>query len=163
MKVYQPTVLNTLAPYAGPQGFGMDKMTGQTIDQQTTAGSNQIDPTPFRGYSVPAPSLRFYGLSEDMEMRPKGPTGRPRIPGSQPSPTTNRPPTLDPPRIQQQQAARAQSAGLPVMITPATTTPANVETVIITPDQVKPWYKSPLYIALLAAGVFMVAKKYKIV
>jgi hypothetical protein len=58
----------------------MDKMTGQTIDQQTTAGSNQIDPLPFRGYSVPAPSLRYYGLSE---MRPKGPTGRPRIPGNQ--------------------------------------------------------------------------------
>jgi hypothetical protein len=163
MKVYQPTVLNTLAPYAGPQGFGMDKMTGQTIDQQTTAGSNQIDPLPFRGYSVPAPSLAYYGLSEEMEMRPKGPTGRPRIPGSQPSTTTNRPPVVDPSRIQQQQAARAQSAGLPVMITPAITTPANVETVIFTPEPAKPWYKSPLYIALLAAGVFMVAKKYKIV
>jgi len=163
VKVYQPTVLNTLAPYAGPQGFGMDKMTGQTIDQQTTAGSDQINPTPFRGYSVPAPSLRYYGLSDEMEMRAKGPTGRPRIPGSQPSTTTNRPPALDPLRIQQQQAARAQSAGLPVMITPAITTPAVVEPVIFTPEPAKPWYKSPLYIALLAAGVFMVAKKYKIV
>ena len=64
MKVYQPTVLNTLAPYAGPQGFGMNRFTGQTIAQQTTAGSNQIDPVPFRGYSVPAPSLAYYGLSE---------------------------------------------------------------------------------------------------
>jgi len=163
MKVYQPTVLNTLAPYAGPQGFGMDKMTGQTIDQQTTAGSNQIDPLPFRGYSVPTPSLAYYGLSEDMEMRPKGPTGRPGIPGSQPSPTTNRPPALDPPRTQQQQAARAQSAGLPVMITPAITTPAVVEPVIFTPEPTKPWYKSPLYFALLAAGAFWLAKKYKIV
>ena len=145
MKVYQPTVLNTLAPYAGPQGFGMDKMTGQTIDQQTTAGSNQIDPLPFRGYSVPAPSLRYYGLSE---MRPKGPTGRPRIPGGQMIMTTT---------------GSTRPTPLPVMITPAITTPANVETVIFTPDQTKPWYKSPLYIALLAAGVFMVAKKYKIV
>ena len=145
MKVYQPTVLNTLAPYAGPQGFGMDKMTGQTIDQQTTAGSNQIDPTPFRSYSVPAPSLRYYGLSE---MRPKGPTGRPRIPGGQMIMTTT---------------GSTRPTPLPVMITPAITTPANVETVIITPDQAKPWYKSPFYIALLAAGVFMVAKKYKIV
>ena len=145
MKVYQPTVLNTLAPYAGPKGFGMDKMTGQTIDQQTTAGSNQIDPTPFRSYSVPAPSLAYYGLSE---MRPKGPTGRPRIPGGQMIMTTTGSTRITP---------------VPVMITPAITTPANVETVIFTPDQVKPWYKSPLYIALLAAGVFMVAKKYKIV
>ena len=64
MKVYQPIVLNTLAPYAGPQGFGMNRFTGQTIAQQTTAGSNQIDPVPFRGYSVPAPSLAYYGLSE---------------------------------------------------------------------------------------------------
>jgi hypothetical protein len=64
MRVYQPTVLNTLAPYAGPQGFGMNRFTGQTIAQQTTAGSNQIDPVPFRGYSVPAPSLAYYGLSE---------------------------------------------------------------------------------------------------
>jgi hypothetical protein len=145
MKVYQPTVLNTLAPYAGPQGFGMDKMTGQTIDQQTTAGSNQIDPLPFRGYSVPTPSLAYYGLSE---MRPKGPTGRPTIPGGQMIMTT---------------PGSTRPTPLPVMITPATTTPANVETVIFTPDQTKPWYKSPLYFALLAAGAFWLAKKYKIV
>ena len=145
MKVYQPTVLNTLAPYAGPQGFGMDKMTGQTIDQQTTAGSNQIDPTPFRGYSVPAPSLRYYGLSE---MRPKGPTGRPTIPGGQMIMTT---------------PGSTRTTPLPVMITPAITTPANVETVIFTPAPAKPWYKSPLYFALLAAGAFWLAKKYKIV
>ena len=145
MKVYQPTVLNTLAPYAGPQGFGMDKMTGQTIDQQTTAGSNQIDPTPFRSYSVPAPSLQYYGLSE---MRPKGPIGRTRIPGGQMIMTTT---------------GSTRPTPLPVMITPAITTPANVETVIFTPDQTKPWYKSPLYFALLAAGAFWLAKKYKIV
>lgn len=145
MKVYQPTVLNTLAPYVGPQGFGMDKMTGQTIDQQTTAGSNQIDPTPFRSYSVPAPSLRYYGLSE---MRPKGPTGRTRIPGGQMIMTTT---------------GSTRPTPIPVMITPAITTPANVETVIFTPDQTKPWYKSPLYFALLAAGAFWLAKKYKIV
>jgi hypothetical protein len=145
MKVYQPTVLNTLAPYAGPQGFGMDKMTGQTIDQQTTAGSNQIDPLPFRGYSVPAPSLRYYGLSE---MRPKGPTGRPTIPGGQMIMTT---------------PGSTRPTPLPVMISPAMTTPANVETVIFTPDQTKPWYKSPLYFALLAAGAFWLAKKSKIV
>jgi hypothetical protein len=49
------------------------------------------------------------------------------------------------------------------MISPAMTTPANVETVIFTPDQTKPWYKSPLYFALLAAGAFWLAKKSKIV
>jgi hypothetical protein len=27
----------------------------------------------------------------------------------------------------------------------------------------KPWYKSPLYIALLAAGAFLAAKQFKIV
>jgi hypothetical protein len=42
--------------------------------------------------------------------------------------------------------------------------PAVVEPVVFTPaPAAKPWYKSPLYLALLAAGVFMVAKKYKIV
>ena len=145
MKVYQPTVLNTLAPYTGPQGFGMDKMTGQTIDQQTTAGSNQIDPTPFRSYSIPAPSLRYYGLSE---MRPKGPTVRPTIPGGQVIMTST---------------GSTRPTPLPVMITPAITTPAVVEPVIFTPDPAKPWYKSPLYFALLAAGAFWLAKKYKIV
>jgi hypothetical protein len=64
MKAYQPRVLNTLAPYAGPQGFGMNQYTGQTISQQTTVGVNQIDPVPFRGYSTPTPALAYYGLSE---------------------------------------------------------------------------------------------------
>jgi len=134
-----------MAPYAGPQGFGMDKMTGQTIDQQTTAGSNQIDPLPFRGYSVPAPSLRYYGLSE---MRSKGPTGRPRIPSGQMIMTTT---------------GSTRPTPLPVMITPAITTPAVVEPVIFTPAPAKPWYKSPLYFALIAAGAFWLAKKSKIV
>jgi hypothetical protein len=49
------------------------------------------------------------------------------------------------------------------MITPAITTPAVVEPVIFTPEPTKPWYKSPLYFALLAAGAFWLAKKYKIV
>jgi len=65
MKAYQPRVLNTLAPYAGPQGFGMNRYTGQTISQQTTVGVNQIDPVPFRGYSTPIPALAYYGLSEN--------------------------------------------------------------------------------------------------
>jgi len=143
MKAYQPTVLNTLAPYAGPQGFGMDKMTGQTIDQQTTVAVDQIDPTPFRAYSIPAPSLRYYGLSE---MRPKGPTGRPTIPGGQP--------TTTPPQM---------TARPIVPVTPTITAPVVVEPVVFTPAPAKPWYKSPLYLTLLAAGVFMVAKKFKIV
>jgi hypothetical protein len=65
MIAYQPTVLNTLAPYAGPQGFGINRYTGQTISQQTTVGLNQIDPVPFRGYSTPTPALAYYGLSEN--------------------------------------------------------------------------------------------------
>jgi len=65
MKAYQPRVLNTLAPYAGPQGYGMNQYTGQTISQQTTVGVNQIDPVPFRGYSTPTPALAYYGLSEN--------------------------------------------------------------------------------------------------
>jgi hypothetical protein len=94
-------------------------------------------------------------------MSAKGLSSAPRMLIRKASKLTNLPPSLNPQRIQQ--AASAQSAGLPVMITPATTTPANVETVIFTPDQVKPWYKSPLYFALLAAGAFWLAKKYKIV
>jgi hypothetical protein len=42
---------------------------------------------------------------------------------------------------------------------------AGAVTVNIEPSgaQVKPWYKSPLYIALLAAGAFLAAKKFKLV
>ena len=152
MKAYQPTVLNTLAPYAGPQGFGMDKMTGQTIDQQTTVAVDQIDPTPFRAYSVPAPALAYYGLSE---MRPKGPTGRVTIPGGQP--TTTPPRIIDPRNIQPMTARPI------VPVTPMITAPVVVEPVVFTPAPAKPWYKSPIYLTLLAAGVFMVAKKFKIV
>jgi hypothetical protein len=135
----------------------MNKMTGQTIDQQTTVAINQIDPVPFRNYSVPTPSLAYYGLSEEMEMRPKGPTGRPTIPGGQP--TTTPPRIIDPRNIQPMTTRPI----VPVIVTPTITAPAVVEPVVLTPAPVKPWYKSPLYLALLAAGVFMVAKKYKIV
>jgi hypothetical protein len=89
--------------------------------------------------------LRYYGLSE---MRPKGPTGRPRIPGGQMIMTTT---------------GSTRPTPIPVMISPAITTPAVVESVIFTPEPTKPWYKSPLYFALLAAGAFWLAKKYKIV
>lgn len=140
MKAYQPTVLNTLDPYAGPQGYGMNRYTGQTIDQQTTVGVNQIDPVPFRGYSTPTPALAFYGLGEDRdEMIRKGPSTRPMIPAGS--------------RIV-----------APVMV-PTQPAPAGAVTVNIEPNgaQVQPWYKSPLYIALLAAGAFLAAKKFKLV
>ena len=140
MKAYQPTVLNTLDPYAGPQGYGMNRYTGQTIDRQTTVGVNQIDPVPFRGYSTPTPALAFYGLGEDRdEMIRKGPTGRVMIPAGS--------------RIV-----------APVMV-PTQPAPAGAVTVNIEPSgaQVQPWYKSPLYIALLAAGAFLAARKFKLV
>lgn len=140
MKAYQPTVLNTLDPYAGPQGYGMNRYTGQTIDQQTTVGINQIDPVPFRGYSTPTPALAFYGLGDDRdEMIRKRPSTRPMIPAGS--------------RIV-----------APVMV-PTQPAPAGAVTVNIEPSgaQVQPWYKSPLYIALLAAGAFLVARKYKLV
>ena len=129
MKAYQPTVLNTLDPYSGPQGYGMNRYTGQTIDQQTTVGVNQIDPVPFRGYSTPTPTLAFYGLGDNRnEMQRKGPTGRVMIPSTQPAP----------------------AAPVTVNIEPSA-------------PQVKPWYKSPLYIALLAAGALLAARKFKLV
>ena len=153
MKAYQPTVLNTLDPYSGPQGYGMNRYTGQTIDQQTTVGVNQIDPVPFRGYSTPTPALAFYGLGDDRdEMQRKGPTGRVMIPGAQPSPST-RPMIPTGSRI------------LAPVIVPTQPAPAAPVTVNIEPNtpQVKAWYKSPLYIALLAAGAFLAAKKFKLV
>jgi hypothetical protein len=153
MKAYQPTVLNTLDPYSGPQGYGMNQYTGQTIDQQTTVGVNQIDPVPFRGYSTPTPALAFYGLSDDRdEMQRKGPTGRVMIPGNQPSPNT-RPMIPTGSRI------------LTPVIVPTQPAPAAPVTVNIEPSapQVKPWYKSPLYIALLAAGALLAARKFKLV
>jgi hypothetical protein len=152
MKAYQPTVLNTLDPYAGPQGYGMNKYTGQTIDQQTTVGVNQIDPVPFRGYSTPTPALAFYGLGEDRdEMQRKGSTGRVMIPGAQPGPSTR-------PMI-----PTGSRIVAPVMV-PTQPAPAGAVTVNIEPSaQVQPWYKSPLYIALLAAGAFLAARKFKLV
>ena len=140
MKAYQPTVLNTMDPYAGPQGYGMNRYTGQTIDQQTTVVVNQIDPVPFRGYSTPTPALAFYGLGDDRdEMIRKSPSTRPMIPAGS--------------RIV-----------APVMV-PTQPAPAGAVTVNIEPSgaQVQPWYKSPLYIALLAAGAFLVARKFKLV
>jgi len=153
MKAYQPTVLNTLDPYSGPQGYGMNRYTGQTIDQQTTVGVNQIDPVPFRGYSTPIAALAFYGLNDDRdEMQRKGPTGRVMIPGNQPSPST-RPMITTGSRIL-----------APVMV-PTQPAPAAPVTVNIEPSapQVKPWYKSPLYIVLLAAGALLAARKFKLV
>jgi len=153
MKAYQPTVLNTLDPYSGPQGYGMNRYTGQTIDQQTTVGVNQIDPVPFRGYSTPTPALAFYGLGDDRdEMQRKGPTYRVMIPGAQPGPSTR-------PMIPTGSRILA-----PVMV-PTQPAPGAPVTVNIEPSapQVKPWYKSPLYIALLAAGALLAARKFKLV
>jgi hypothetical protein len=153
MKAYQPTVLNTLAPYAGPQGFGMNLYTGQTIDQQTTVGVNQIDPVPFRGYSTPTPALAFYGLGDDRdEMKRKMAQMVALIRGNQPNPSTR-------PMI-----PTGSRIVAPVMV-PTQPAPAGAVTVNIEPSgaQVKPWYKSPLYIALLAAGAFLAAKKFKLV
>ena len=151
MKAYQPTVLNTLAPYAGPQGFGMNKMTGQTIDQQTTVASNQIDPTPFRNYSVPTPALAYYGLSESAYRRALRRVDTRNMSAPIINPQNIRPMTARP--------------MAPVVVTATDTAPAAtvVEPIVITPAPAKPWYKSPLYITLLAAGAFLVAKKFKIV
>jgi hypothetical protein len=156
MKAYQPTVLNTLAPYAGPQGFGMNQYTGQTISQQTTVGVNQIDPLPFRGYSTPTPALAFYGLGDDRdEMKRKMAQMVALIRGNQPGPSTR-------PMIPT--GSRIIATTAPVMV-PTQPAPAGAVTVNIEPSgaQVKPWYKSPLYIALLAAGAFLAAKKFKLV
>ena len=162
MKVYQPTVLNTLAPYAGPQGFGMNRFTGQTIAQQTTAGSNQIDPLPFRGYSVPAPSLAYYGLSE---MNAKGLSGVPRMIIRQASKLTNLPPSLNPQRIQQAAPMLPPPPGTDTAGT--TTTPGTAPQTPSAPGgSILPttgFFSKPLNLALVAAGVFLVAKQFKIV
>jgi hypothetical protein len=131
----------------------MNLYTGQTIDQQTTVGVNQIDPVPFRGYSTPTPALAFYGLGDNQDlMQRKGPTGRVMIPGNQPGPRT------------QPMIPTGSRIVAPVMI-PTQPATAGAVTVNIEPSgaQVKPWYKSPLYIALLAAGAFLAAKKFKLV
>jgi hypothetical protein len=156
MKAYQPTVLNTLDPYAGPQGYGMNQYTGQTIDQQTTVGVNQIDPVPFRGYSTPTPALAFYGLGDNRdEMKRKMAQMVALIRGNQPSQSTR---TMIP------TGSRIIGTTAPVMVPTQPATAGSV-TVNIEPSgaQVKPWYKSPLYIALLAAGAFLAARKFKLV
>lgn len=160
MIAYQPETLNTLDPYCGPQGYGMQSGSSQTIDNITSVASNQIVPVPYRAYSIPTPTKAYAGLSEDLEMRPRGATGRPTIPGS--GAPSSRPSSSGSSRAGQITLARIQSIqpGIPTL----PTVPGNVqvtvpEVVITTPA--KPWYKSPLYLALLAGGIFFMAKKYK--
>jgi len=168
MIAYQPETLNTLDPYCGPQGYGMQSGSSQTIDNITSVASNQIVPVPYRAYSIPTPSKAYAGLSEDLEMRPRGATGRPTIPGTgAPSSRPSSSGSITVPgsgssRAEQITLARIQSIQPAIPTLP--TVPGNVqvtvpEVVITTPA--KPWYKSPLYLALLAGGIFFMAKKYK--
>lgn len=64
MRIYQPQTLNTLDPFCGPQGYGMQSGSSQTIDNITTVALNQINPVPYRSYSIPVPSKAYAGLSE---------------------------------------------------------------------------------------------------
>lgn len=155
MRGYQPQTLNTLEPYKGPQGFGMSTGSSQTIDNVTTITKNQLDPTPFGSLPSVSPSFSYEGLSEDIEMRPRQTTGRARIPSGSSSGSS---------RNQQTTAARIQAIQQTIPSLPST--PGTVKgpaSDVMVPTPAKPWYKSPLYLALLAAGVFFVAKKYKIV
>jgi hypothetical protein len=241
MKAYQPTVLNTLAPYAGPQGFGMNRYTGQTISQQTTVGVNQIDPVPFRGYSTPTPALAYFGLSEKKKrpflqtvlmltqphygvmtlLTEKNENERYQIvyrqmitdirndwnrTGGKGDILTTKDPNSDEfmetatvgrinfwvPKLStgdkgaKRVAARHIRAAeaiarewtprsMPAPPPPPPPVPGGQEmtsTDLTTTPQtpmapgttdLKPWYKSPLYIALLAAGAFLAAKQFKIV
>lgn len=176
MIAYQPETLNTLDPYCGPQGFGMQSGSSQTIDNITSVKSNQIIPVPYRAYSIPTPSKAYSGLSEDLEMRPRGGTGRPIIPGSgapssRPSSSTSSTvpgsgsitlPGSGSSRAEQINTARNQAiqSAIPTLPTvPGTGQVTLPKEPVTTPA--KPWYKSPLYLALLAGGIFLMAKKYK--
>jgi hypothetical protein len=122
MIAYQPETLNTLDPYAGPQGYGMVSGSTQTIDNITSVGRNQIIPTiDLIGKSKPIKS--FEGLSERRSTR-----------------------------------MVSNAPSLPTLPATVQVTPVVIET---TPG--KAWYKSPLYLALLAGGIFFIAKKYKFI
>lgn len=170
MKAYQPGTLNTLDPYKGPSGYGMSSGSFQTIDNVTSITKNQLDPLGYGSSPTVKQTFTYYGLSEDLEMQPRGATGRPGIPGSgAPSsrPSSSGSSTVQgsgSTRTEQIRTARIQAIKSAIPSLPAV--PGNVqvnvpEVIVTTPA--KPWYKSPLYLALLAAGVFFVAKKYKIV
>jgi hypothetical protein len=122
MIAYQPETLNTLDPYCGPQGYGMQSGSMQTIDNITTVGKNQIDPL-IRSGKIARPTRAFEGLSESRSIR-----------------------------------MSSQIPSLPTLPATVQVTPVVIET---TPA--KAWYKSPLYLALLAGGIFFMAKKYKFI
>lgn len=156
MRGYQPQTLNTLEPYKGPQGFGMSTGSSQTIDNVTTITKNQLDPTPFGSNPSVSPFFSYEGLSETALQRLyRTTTNRTRIPsGSSSGSSTNG----------QTTASRIQAIQPAIPSLPST--PGTVKgpaSDVMVPTPAKPWYKSPLYLALLAAGVFYVAKKYKIV
>lgn len=155
MRGYQPQTLNTLEPYKGPQGFGMSTGSSQTIDNVTTITKNQMDPTPFGSAPSVSPIFSYEGLSESRRKRRKRMAASASFPsGSSSGSSTNGQTTTE--RIQ---AIQPAIPSLP-------STPGTVKgpaSDVMVPTPAKPWYKSPLYLALLAAGVFYVAKKYKIV
>jgi hypothetical protein len=122
MIAYQPETLNTLDPYAGPQGYGMVSGSTQTIDNITSVGRNQIIPT-INLIGNPKASRSFEGLSERRSSR-----------------------------------MVSNAPSLPTLPATVQVTPVVIET---TPG--KAWYKSPLYLALLAGGILFMAKKYKFI
>jgi len=168
MIAYQPETLNTLDPYCGPQGYGMQSGSIQTIDNITTVGLNQIDPI-IRPGKIGRPTRSFEGLSEEMEMRPKGSTGRATIPGSgtpsaRPSSSGSLPGSGTPsPRSAQIMAAQSQGFAPIAPILPGVPATVQVTPVVIETTPAKPWYKSPLYLTILAGGIFFMAKKYKFI
>jgi len=155
MKIYQPTVLNTVDPYSGNTPWGFPEFN--LVPIQTTVATNSLSPAYNKTYN---------GLSEDLEMRPRGGTGRPTIPGSQPTGTTTRPPVILDPRNQQIISSRTEPTRVPTIVpqvvNAAPTMPAVFENITIQPT-VKPWYKSPIYYAVLAAAAYFAAKKFKII
>jgi hypothetical protein len=93
MKIYQPTVLNTLEPYSGATPWGMPEFT--LVPEQTKVQTNSL------------------------------------------SPTVN--------------LAEKSVQGLEIV------------TESVVQPTVKPWYKSPLYIAAVAVAAYFAAKKFKLI
>jgi len=174
MIAYQPETLNTLEPYFGPQGYGMQSGSSQTIDNITSVKSNQIVPVPYRAYSIPTPSKAYAGLNESAYdlfwgKRNTTPPGRPRTTtssstGSRTGSTPIIPQGSGPGSTRSEQVTGAKAEAIQQTVPTLPTVPGTGQVTlpkepVTTPA--KPWYKSPLYLALLAGGIFLMAKKYK--
>ena len=164
MKIYQPNVLNTVDPYSGATPWGFPDFI--LTPGQTKVQTQSLKPIMgnYNGLSEARKWHPVWGWNEPpkgsiagrmiAQQQSQATTGRPTIPGGQPTGQTARPMVLTP------SAEQPEAPKLPTM--PGTTTPQIVSNVTVQ-TTAKPWYKNPIYLTVLAAAAFLAAKRFKII